>query len=96
MGGRGQEEAVETVLLRRQAAVCGRRGKGGDAGKRGAAGIQRTHTNTQPRSSTQPHSHKTQILNVMMINCPGGPRKGDDSDHPLQETMLNFTVNQIR
>ena len=37
-----------------------------------------------------------QILNVMMINCPGGSRKADDSDHPLQEAMLNFTVNQIR
>ena len=31
-----------------------------------------------------------------MINSPGGPRKADDSDHPLKEVMYNFTVNQIR
>jgi hypothetical protein len=31
-----------------------------------------------------------------MMNSPGGPKKADDSDHPLKEVMLNFTVNQIR
>lgn len=25
------------------------------------------------------------VLNFMMINSPGGPRKADDSDHPLKE-----------
>jgi hypothetical protein len=25
------------------------------------------------------------VLNFMMINSPGGPRKADDCDHPLIE-----------
>jgi hypothetical protein len=28
------------------------------------------------------------VLNVMMINSPGGPRKADDSDHPLKEVNI--------
>jgi hypothetical protein len=36
------------------------------------------------------------VLNVLMMNSPGGPKKADDSDHPLKEVMFNFTVNQIR
>lgn len=36
------------------------------------------------------------VLNVMMLNAPGGPRKTDDTDHPLKEVMMNFTVDCIR
>eukprot|EP00775_Hariotina_reticulata_P003987 gene3987-4239_t len=36
------------------------------------------------------------VLNFMMINSPGGPRKADDSDHPLKEMMMNFTVDCVR
>jgi hypothetical protein len=28
------------------------------------------------------------VLNFMMINSPGGPRKADDSDHPLKEVCV--------
>lgn len=28
------------------------------------------------------------VLNFMMINSPGGPRKADDSDHPLKEVRV--------
>jgi hypothetical protein len=29
------------------------------------------------------------VLNFMMINSPGGPRKADDSDHPLKEVCFD-------
>jgi hypothetical protein len=34
------------------------------------------------------------VLNVMMINSPGGPRKPDDSDHPLKEVRRGGSGRQ--
>jgi hypothetical protein len=47
---------------------------------------------------TQPNSiqSNSKVLNCLMMNAPGGPKKADDTDHPLTEVMMNFTVNQIR
>lgn len=42
------------------------------------------------------HHAGPQVLNVLMMNSPGGPRKPDDSDHPLKEVMQTFAVNQMR